>query len=296
VNSPKVSICIPTYEQPENLRKCLLSISKQSFTDFEVVITDDSSSDDLLKVVDSFKNLFFIRYYKNKLALGSPENWNESIKHAEGKYIKILHHDDCFKREDSLERFVQLLDDNKGAKVAFSSSSHVGVNGECLSSHVLSDEKMDWVRGDPKRLFLGNLIGAPSIMIYDSSLSVTFDKRMKWLVDLDFYVRVLANSDFTYTKEELVSINVGEEERVTAVCQNNRVVNIYEAMLMLDKLDLSTISWRYKLYLLKLFIKFNICSKEDIRECGYNGEIRPELIKLLKCVRPLALGYKVLRK
>ena len=97
----KVSICIPAYEQPYNLDKCLKSILKQTFKDYEVIITDDSKESNLFDIVEKYIEDMDIKYIKNTLSKGSPENWNKAISLATGKYIKILHHDDSFKNNNS---------------------------------------------------------------------------------------------------------------------------------------------------------------------------------------------------
>ena len=173
---PKVSICIPAYEQSDNLNKCLQSIEMQTFKDFEIIITDDSKGNELLNVINSFKDKVSIKYYKNVPAKGSPENWNESIKHAIGKYIKILHHDDYFYKEDSLEKLVDLLDENPESKVVFCSSRHVDSSYKSVSLHILKKENMLKVSDNPNILFMGNLIGAPSIMMYHRDINIYFEK------------------------------------------------------------------------------------------------------------------------
>lgn len=292
----KVSICIPTYEQPDNLNKCLKSIAEQSFKDFEVIITDDSKDDDLVDIANSYKDKLNIRYFKNSPAKGSPANWNESLKYAKGKYIKILHHDDYFTSKDSLKIFVELLENNSDVKIAFCSSRHIDTDGKYLSSHILSDKAMSQIKTNPKELLFGNLIGAPSIMMYHSDLNLTYDTRMKWFVDIDFYIRLLKNNTFIYTKEELININIGEEERITYICENNKVVNIYEAMIMFEKFNLDTLSIKYKWYFLKLFSKYSIKNINDIKDCGYDGVIHGEVNDIFKYVKLFSKFYIFIRK
>ena len=263
---PKVSICIPAYEQSDNLNKCLQSIEMQTFKDFEIIITDDSKSNEILNIVNSFKDKVSIKYYKNVPAKGSPENWNESIKHAIGKYIKILHHDDYFYKEDSLEKLVGLLDENPESKVVFCSSRHVDSSYKSVSSHILKKENMLKVSDNPNILFMRNLIGAPSIMMYHRDVNIYFDKRMKWLVDLDFYIQILKKNSFVYTKEELVCINIIEENRITYQCRNNKEINIYEHIILLNKLGFDKLPVIYKYYLFKLFIRFDFKSFDEIKK------------------------------
>src|SRR3989344_6387452 len=98
----KVSICIPTYKQVDYLRKTLNSVLVQDFHDYELIITDDSSDDSVKNLLKEFDFKGKLKYYHNKIALGSPANWNYSLKQATGEYIKILHHDDFFTADNSL--------------------------------------------------------------------------------------------------------------------------------------------------------------------------------------------------
>lgn len=291
----KVSICIPTYEQPKNLQKCLESIKIQNYKNFEVIITDDSKSNSLELIAENFQQFFDIKYIKNMETKGSPENWNESLKYATGDYIKILHHDDRFKNETSLEKFVALIEENENINVVFCSSYHIDSNGNYISSHILNPEKLALIEDDPKKLFLGNIIGAPSVVMYKSSITETFDKRLKWLVDLDFYIRVLEENRFAYTSEELIEINIVQENRVTQECINDRKINIYEMMIVLEKLSFVKISWEFKLYILRFFLKFNIASESDIHSIGYDNKINEEIKKILKFVRILQPLYKIFK-
>lgn len=50
-----LSICIPTYNRPENLKNCLNSISKQKSKDFEVCISDNASKSNIYKIIKPFK-------------------------------------------------------------------------------------------------------------------------------------------------------------------------------------------------------------------------------------------------
>ena len=292
----KVSICIPVYEQPENLDKCLNSIFEQSYKDFEVIITDDSKSNDLVKIVNNYKEKLNIIYFKNSPTKGSPENWNESLKYAKGKYIKILHHDDYFTSKDSLKMFVELLENNNDAKIAFCSSRHIDSKGKYLSSHILSDNAMSQIKINPKTLFFGNLIGAPSVMIYHRDLDLTYDIRMKWFVDIDFYIRLLNDSTFVYTKKELISINIGEEERVTYICENNKIINIYETMIMFEKFNLDFLTIRYKWHFIKLFSKYNIRNSMDIIDCGYDSVIHNDIKGLYRYINLFSRLYVFIKK
>ena len=69
---PKVSICIPAYNQIYYLEKTLASVLLQSFDDYEVIITDDSSDDSVATLLTKFDFGGRLKYVRNMVALGAP--------------------------------------------------------------------------------------------------------------------------------------------------------------------------------------------------------------------------------
>lgn len=99
---PKVSICIPTYNNIDEVKHLLRSIESQTFTDYEIIITDDSSDNAIEEYVKEYS---FINYTHNIPSLGHIYNWNAAIEKATGEYIKIMFSDDWFTYDDSLEKW-----------------------------------------------------------------------------------------------------------------------------------------------------------------------------------------------
>jgi len=140
------------------------------------------------------------------------------------------------------------------------------------------------------------MIGAPSVMMYKREINLEFDGRMKWLVDIDFYIRLLKVNSFTYTDDELISINIGEAGRITNSCIGNRQINIYETMIMFEKFNLEYLPYAHKFYFFKLFLRFNVTSCKDILECGYDGLINVQIVGLFKYVILFLPVYKTYTK
>lgn len=93
--APMVSVCVPTYNGKEHLAECIRSVRSQSFTDFEVVICDDQSSDGTLEfaqVLAEEDERF--RFIKNPARLGLTHNWNNCVLQARGEWIKFVFQDD----------------------------------------------------------------------------------------------------------------------------------------------------------------------------------------------------------
>ena len=90
-----VSICIPTYNGERYLATCLDSALAQTFTDFEVVVVDDGSTDATLAVVRRYAEADArIRVSRNPRNLGLVGNWNRCVELARGAWIKFLFQDD----------------------------------------------------------------------------------------------------------------------------------------------------------------------------------------------------------
>ncbi|GAB3649042.1 glycosyltransferase family 2 protein [Ramlibacter alkalitolerans] len=232
----KVSICIPAYRQVEYLRETLRSVAEQEFQDYELIVSDDSPDDSVRALLSEFDFGDRLTYVRNEPALGSPENWNASIRLARGEYVKILHHDDHFTRPDALRRFVELLDADPEADFAFAGSRVVHVDSGVQRVHAASAQQLADLRADPATLFLGNCIGAPSATICRRRVGIDYDRRMKWLVDVDYYYRLLMrNGRFACTGDALISTPTNASHQVTQVCRDDARVELGEALMMFAK-------------------------------------------------------------
>ncbi len=236
--STKVSICIPAFRQPTLLRQVLRSVADQTFQDCEVVVTDDSPDASVEEVVTEFQDLLDIHYYRNEQRLGSPENWNEAVRRSQGDYIKILHHDDWFYDAESLGHFVSMLDECPSAALGFGFTLVWDVN---QGHHWVNDPSASVVariRRDPSQLFFGNRIGAPSATIFRRAAFTGFDRNLKWLVDVEFYVRLLQKApDLACCCRPLICTTHGADHQVTSECRGNKDVEAYEWLYLYRLLD-----------------------------------------------------------
>lgn len=281
--SPKVSICIPAYNQPSNLRRALESIFIQTFKDYEVVITDDSPDNSVSIVAAEFGQHANLRYYKNKTRKGAPENWNEAVRLASGEYIKILHHDDWFSDKNSLAEFVNILERNPKADFAFCPSLNCGTDGKLRYVNTTTEAQIKMLHADPSVLFQGNFIGAPSATIYRRQIDQEFDPRLKWLVDIDFYIRLLADKkEFVYSRRPLVCVSLESPGKVTDECLGNKRVEVFEYLYLYTKLSKDRpLDYHRCQVIWVLFDRFNVHSAQNILDCGVDFALPQEVIKIL---------------
>lgn len=109
---PFFSIVIPTFNRCADLKKAIKIILGQTFKDFELIISDNASTDETEKTVKSFKD-GRIRYFKNKTNIGPEKNFQKGFSYAGGEYIFSMGDDDFFLFEDTLKEVKKILDKEK---------------------------------------------------------------------------------------------------------------------------------------------------------------------------------------
>lgn len=226
---PAVSVCIPAYCNPLTLQRTLQSVATQEFTDYEVVVTDDSPDESLETIVRCADIPARVSYQRNATRLGSPENWNHCVSLAIGEFVKILHHDDWLSSRHSLGEYVELMRRNPRSNLGFSATIVSNPDGTMQRIHRPSRWLLAVVTRNPRRLFPWNLIGSPSASIYRRSGAISFDSRLRWVVDLDFYIRMLLeNPHLAFTAAPLVCTTNGLPTQVTSQSLGNKRVELFE--------------------------------------------------------------------
>lgn len=132
--NPRVSLCMPVYNGEKYVRNALDSILAQTFTDFELIVTDNASTDRTGEIVSQYAEKDGrIRYFRNEKNLGAAKNFNLGYELARGVYLKWCAHDDIIS-ENFLEVLVKTLDENEDASLAFGQVVFIGSNGERVPS------------------------------------------------------------------------------------------------------------------------------------------------------------------
>lgn len=89
-----VSILIPTYNRPEKTIRAVYSALQQTYSDIEVVVTDNSDDNRTKDLLESICNDERVKYYKNDGNIGLLNNWKKALNIAKGSFVKILFSDD----------------------------------------------------------------------------------------------------------------------------------------------------------------------------------------------------------
>ncbi len=231
--NPLISICIPAYKRVNYLKRLLDSIIIQKFQNFEVVLSDDSNDDSVSNLISFYSDKIQIRYYKNIPSLGTPANWNFALTKAKGDWIKLMHDDDWFSTNESLGKFAEYT--SAGTLFICSAYSNYFEGTNSYKDVFMRSNYLNRIVNSPLTLLSENVIGPPSVTMVHRSVNETYDTRMKWRVDLDFYIRILLQEKkITYIKETLVNVGISDSQ-VTNYCINLPSVELPEGYLLLQK-------------------------------------------------------------
>lgn len=97
--SPKISVIVPMYKVEKYIPRCMESIRKQSFTDFEVLMIDDGSPDRSAELAEEFatKDERFVLFHKPNGGLSDARNYG--LARAKGEYVVFIDSDDCIHKD-----------------------------------------------------------------------------------------------------------------------------------------------------------------------------------------------------
>ncbi len=269
-----ISICIPAYKRVHYLKRLLDSISIQTYRDFDVVISDDSDDDSVELLTKEFQDKFSLRYYRNKPSLGTPANWNFAITKAAGEWIKLMHDDDWFATKDALTIFADHT--KKGNNFIFSAYTNVFEEGKSETVFMPASWKRKILK-EPNVLLAKNVIGPPSVTLIHKSILQQYDERLKWRVDMEYYIRLLQQErSYTYINKPLVNVGISESQ-VTQSCIYVPEVELPEGYILLQKHGIKALRniWVYDAWW-RLLRNMQITSEGQLKK--YAAEDWPKVI------------------
>lgn len=133
VYMPKVSVIMPSYNKAHYIAKSIESILNQTYADWELIIIDDVSTDDSVKIIQSFMDERII-FKVNERNVGIAENRNRAIDIAKGEYIALLDADDI-STNIRLEKEVDFLDNHPDIDVVFGGFQEIDTNGNIKETY-----------------------------------------------------------------------------------------------------------------------------------------------------------------
>lgn len=217
---PLISVCIPTYNGKQHLAACIGSVLSQTFTDFEVLICDDQSSDGTLDFARQLaRGDERFRFIPNPRRFGLVGNWNNCVRQAHGEWIKFVFQDD-------------VVEPSCFEKLLAACRRHDKPFGFCERNLIFEDGTpapvRDWFIGHKERLHLLwqggpvinpkdvarslahdpvlNIVGEPTATLIKKSVFAEigdFDEALIQMCDSEFWFRTMINYGAAFVPETL---------------------------------------------------------------------------------------------
>jgi glycosyltransferase involved in cell wall biosynthesis len=199
-SNPTVSVVVPTYNRADLLQRAIDSILKQTYSDFELIIVDDASTDNTQAVVDEYNDPR-IKYVKKEQNEGGSAARNTGIQYSRGDFVAFCDSDDEW-METKLEKQTEVIETQECTVVycrhyvvedeydAFRRSS-----GELRSGDIRADLLQGWCPNSTSFF----LVEKKSLRAVDG-----FDHQLPSFQDYDLWLRLAKDHTFCYVDEHLV--------------------------------------------------------------------------------------------
>jgi glycosyltransferase involved in cell wall biosynthesis len=238
---PIVSVIIPSYNHERYVGECIQSVLNQTFQDFEIIITDDGSTDRTVEVIEGFTDPR-IKLFKHAGNKGTPVAANHCIRHATGKYVAALGSDDAWYPK-KLELQVKYLDEHPDLAVVFSKVDWVDPSGNIIPDaqnpykdlfNVQNRTRFEWLR-----LFFehGNCLNHPSSLMRKHCLEEVgyLNPLLQGLHDFDLWIRTCFRYDILIMEEALVRYRwMSDHSNVSCNTKQNNIRYRFEYKQILD--------------------------------------------------------------
>ena len=280
-----ISIIIPCYNAGRFIKDAIESVIKQTYSNWELIIIDDGSSDNCLKIIGNYIKDKRIILCKQK-HLGACAARNKGIELAKGEYVKFLDADDVL-FADCLSKQVSQINNLKENQIPFGDYQHIDETGNLISNFVFSDNQsmLDVLKEDQSFFFFKYwhvLISAPLLRRRDLIKIGGFDKKLKRGQEYDMHFRLaLEGVEFiyipclTFAYREYTS-----ENRITSIGRVNKHIMEEYALQRVLKIDsllrtyYGTIPNKYSSYFVNYWF--------DAARVDFNNKNKIEGIKKIK--------------
>jgi glycosyltransferase involved in cell wall biosynthesis len=204
---PTVSVIVPVHNGARFLRECIDTILAQDYTNLEILIADDGSTDDSLEIIENLSARDpRIRWWKNPRNLGQTANHNFCLHEARGEFIKFVHQDDKFLDASAITQLANALRDHPQASLAGSASMVIDEQSRLKERRAFFRPGVwnghEIIRANMEDI--GNRIGEPSVVMFRRAQAIRgFQDGYKQLWDLEMWFYLLEQGDLVWLGEPL---------------------------------------------------------------------------------------------
>lgn len=247
INEPLVSIITPLYNCEKYIEETIKSVINQTYKNWEMIIVDDCSKDDGVKIVEKYQKLDKrIKLYRNEQNQGVSFTRNRAIDLSKGKYIAFLDSDDLWKKE-KLSKQISFMEKNN---ITLSYTGYEKINSDgSLRGEIKVPEKLDY-----EELLKNCLINCISGVYLKEKFKNIYFKKTK-VEDYIFWLEIFKNIDFAYgIKESLAYYRVSNNSR-----SSNKIDIVkfhWKIYREIEKLNLMKSIYYYVIYIKRGIFRF----------------------------------------
>lgn len=211
MDNAEISICIPVYNAEKYIEETIKSVLNQSFSNFELIIIDNHSTDDTVNIVKEFKDER-IKLFKNNKNLGMVRNWNECLNKVQGKYIQFVCSDDVLYKE-CLKEKIELMKKNNNIVMVVSNTDIIDSNGKKIITRKFTKKTkiLDGEKVARKSFRTRTLFGEPSNVLFKNLLNEDvgfFNEKLSYTPDWEYWLRLAKHGKVAYIGKSLAKFRV----------------------------------------------------------------------------------------
>lgn len=240
-----ISIVMPSYNSALTIKESIDSVLSQTYKNWELLITDDCSSDDTLAILHGYSQSDSrIRIFQNEENSGAGVSRNKSIEMASGVYIAFLDSDDIWMPE-KLEKQVEFMDKN-GYALTYTSYQKFDKNGP---GKIISPP----LTVNYSELLYSNVIGCLTAMYDVDKLGKQYMPLIRKRQDMGLWLKILKTCNQAYCLPEVLALYRSD----TGMTQNKINASIYQWRFYREVVQLGVLSslWYFSWYIVKGLIK-----------------------------------------
>jgi glycosyltransferase involved in cell wall biosynthesis len=208
-----LSVCIPVFNCRKHIAQAVDSVLGQTFGDFELIIIDNCSDDGTYELLSGYSDPR-LKLLRNDRNIGAQGNWNRVLQEASGTYVKLVCADDYI-YPDCLERQLSVLE-REGANVVMVCCDRDIVDEGGRKRYCRHYPGSGGVVGGKDAIrkivrYGANVVGDVSAVIFRREAAHRageFDGSIPYVIDLDFWVRMLQHGDLFVMREPLSAYRV----------------------------------------------------------------------------------------
>lgn len=238
MNTPLVSVVIPTYNRAYCLKYAIDSVLKQTYKNYEIIVVDDGSTDDTKQIIEQYGNKLV---YLSQQNAGVSAARNKGIRRSNGEWVAFLDSDDEWLPE-KLENQLSHINNNPCISIHVTNASvitgGVSVGGFSIRGNPKLALNGGVVVGKPMLLILKMGFFTPSYLVRKKSLLDVglFDEQMSLYEDRDLFLRLSTKFSLGVINERLVNIITRGDDSLSTNQESNESIPLFSSIRTFEKL------------------------------------------------------------